>query len=59
MTGLDALLGTDQPTQCKVFAPDLAVHWFPTAEGNVPCFCGATMSTIAVETEDDDDLEWE
>jgi hypothetical protein len=39
---MEGFLGTGIPTTCKVFGPDLSVHWW-SEESQVddPCFCGA------------------
>jgi hypothetical protein len=40
---LSSLLGTGEP-QCKVVAPDVSVHWYPTgARPGDRCLCGLTQ----------------
>lgn len=44
---MEALLGkgNEQP-RCKVIAADLQIHWYPSYEQGVPCFCGLTTCTV-------------
>lgn len=54
MTGspIHALLGGDgAPVECRVLAPDIAVHWYPTtAQAGDRCYCGK----VAVEDDTED-----
>lgn len=45
---IDRLLS--DPTQCKVFGPKVAVHWFPEAAYGTRCYCGK----LTRQPEDDD-----
>jgi hypothetical protein len=31
------------PTRCKVYGPDLAIHWFTGDRVGDPCHCGAVV----------------
>ena len=42
----DRILGTGPDVTCRVFAPDVAVHWWPADAGpGTPCLCGAATRT--------------
>lgn len=39
-TPIDAIMGTGVPRGCKRFSKDVSIHWYPSFEEGIKCFCG-------------------